>query len=105
MNRDIKFRAWDTYGEWPYMLGPYKLSDAIFNHKDIIAANAIHRLHHDKNESEIYEGEEEHYPEVLTTEYIKESVIRCNVCSKRLCGVTRKYREENIQSKSLCGSF
>ena len=58
MNREIKFRAWDTSGEWPYMLGPYKLSDAIFNHKDIRSLPLMQFTGlHDKNGKEIYEGD------------------------------------------------
>jgi hypothetical protein len=34
-NREIKFRAWDISGETPYMLGPYDLTDSIFNSVEV----------------------------------------------------------------------
>ncbi len=56
--RDIKFRAWNESGERSYMLGPYDLSDAIFNYKEIRSLLLMQYTGlKDKNGKEIYEGD------------------------------------------------
>lgn len=58
MQREIKFRAWDVSGEKPYMLGPYDLTDSIFNHKDIRLLPLMQFTGlKDKNGKEIYDGD------------------------------------------------
>jgi uncharacterized phage protein (TIGR01671 family) len=58
--REIKFRAWDESDKekGPYMLGPYDLTDAIFNNKEIRKLPLMQFTGlHDKNGKEIYEGD------------------------------------------------
>lgn len=60
MNREIKFRAWDTSDKdkGPYMLGPYDLTDAIFSHTEIRKMPLMQFTGlKDKNGKEIYEGD------------------------------------------------
>lgn len=60
MNREIKFRAWDTSDKekGPYMLGPYDLTDTIFNHKEVRKMQLMQFTGlKDKNGKEIYEGD------------------------------------------------
>lgn len=57
--REIKFRAWDNSDkEKPYMLGPYELSDSIFNNKEVRKLELMQYTGlKDKNGVEIYEGD------------------------------------------------
>ena len=60
MNREIKFRAWDTSDKekGPYILGPYNITDAIFNHKDVREMQLMQFTGlQDKNGTDIYEGD------------------------------------------------